>query len=877
MQTKYTFEQTTLWQKTLAAQTSPDSRQTARERLRTTYLSFRERVALMAAEIHTYLPEYTVHDITHLDALWEMADIIVGKDYPITPTEAFVLGGAILLHDLGMGLASYPRGIEELKKDESWADIVTAYYLSKLNRRPTANEVSSPPKDIERGAGATLLRNLHAKHAEQLALIYWTARENDPPQFLIEDNEIRLALGRVIGLIAHSHWWPVSKVEGEFSRQLGAPHRCPIDWVVDPLKIACILRVADASHIDARRAPSFLRALRKPSSFSDEHWKFQEKLQKPHLSDDALAFTSGFAFPLEDATAWWICLDTLGMIDRELRQVDALLADKGIARFAARRVAGIESPERLVSFIPTDNWLPINAQIQVSDVPRLIKTLGAEELYGRNPTVALRELIQNASDAIRARRYLENRDEEYGEINIRLGEDDNGIWLEVEDNGIGMSSEVLTNHLLDFGTSYWGSSLMTEEFPGLLSSGVRLTGKYGIGFFSIFMLGEAVRVRTRRADAAQSETLVLEFNTGLSTRPIIRPAAKDEYIRDGGACVRIWLKRGLDTFIGQLGESETKRSSTLQTLCSLVAPSLDVKVRIGLGSSKSLVVSNSDWINIDGRKLLTRLSPLNKHWNTPDVKLDRRLIARASKNLRLIKNPDGEIVGRACITVPHLGLGALTVGGLFASELIGIGGILTGTPERAARDVARPLVTKEILITWATEQADLISQLHTDIRCQMRCAQMIRQLGGHIKDLPIAFWKGKPVSYNDISNAEELPDELIFVSPYYLEDFEELEGFTALPNVINVRYDGYQGMIAGGNWWSTWPEDLFGSWGYGEHSIESTLGGVVIDALAEAWGVTANEILLVSKYKPYEDNKVVFGHINNERVKGRGFIVRRPN
>lgn len=214
------------------------------------------------------------------------------------------------------------------------------------------------------------------------------------------------------------------------------------------------------------------------------------------------------------------------MIDRELRDVDSLLADKSLQRFAARRVAGINSPERLVSYIPTDGWLPVNAQIQVSDVPKLIKSIGGQELYGADSTIPLRELIQNAADAVRARRIIEERGNEWGEIAVRLGVDDCGNWLEVEDNGVGMSMEVLIRYLLDFGLSYWGSNQMMADFPGLLASGMKPTGKYGIGFYSVFMLGESVRVRTRRADAAQSQTLILEFNTGLSTRPILRSASK---------------------------------------------------------------------------------------------------------------------------------------------------------------------------------------------------------------------------------------------------------------------------------------------------------------------------------------------------------------
>jgi hypothetical protein len=216
-----------------------------------------------------------------------MADIIAGDGYEITPTEAFVLGGAILLHDLGMGLASFPEGLAELQKEETWADIVTAQFQKQFDRIPTRSEILNPPDEIKKEATAFMLRSLHAKQAEHLAQISWQVSTEEPPQFLIYDNEIRQVYGRVIGLIAHSHWWSVNRLEKEFSRTLGAPHWCPNEWIVDPLKVACLLRVSDASHIDARRAPSFLRVIRKPASFSDEHWKFQEKLQKPYRIEDA--------------------------------------------------------------------------------------------------------------------------------------------------------------------------------------------------------------------------------------------------------------------------------------------------------------------------------------------------------------------------------------------------------------------------------------------------------------------------------------------------------------------------------------------------------------------------------------------------------------
>src|SRR5690606_25580216 len=125
-----------------------------------------------------------------------------------------------------------------------------------------------------------------------------------------------------------------------------------------------------------------------------------------------------------------------------------------------------------------------------------IRSLGGEELYGKDPTVPLRELIQNSSDAIRARRFFEGRDNDFGEVVVSLFEREGSSCLRVEDNGIGMSKRVLTQYLLDFGCSFWSKPQVQEEFPGLLSSGFQSTGKYGIGFFSVFMASDKVKIIT---------------------------------------------------------------------------------------------------------------------------------------------------------------------------------------------------------------------------------------------------------------------------------------------------------------------------------------------------------------------------------------------
>ena len=83
---------------------------------------------------------------------------------------------------------------------------------------------------------------------------------------------------------------------------------------------------------------------------------------------------------------------------------------------------------------------------------------------------------------MQARRIYQRRPANWGLINVGLLSEGDHVWLVVEDNGIGMSEQVLTGPLLDFGMSFWRSTLTMEEFPGLMAAGMHAIGRFGIGF-----------------------------------------------------------------------------------------------------------------------------------------------------------------------------------------------------------------------------------------------------------------------------------------------------------------------------------------------------------------------------------------------------------
>jgi Histidine kinase-, DNA gyrase B-, and HSP90-like ATPase len=703
------YEDTRLWRTSLAEQPVDPNRQ-ERARLRNAYYSFRERAAILAAEIPQDLGEYTVHDATHLDALWELADLIAGVEVALTPTEAFVLGGAFLLHDLGMGLAAWPGGMTELTKEPGWKDILATTIGELSGRAPLPDELDNPPSEVLERAKRIALRERHASHAAELGMTSWIASGTENRYHLIEDEDLRFTFGNLIGRIAASHWQTIDYLSAEFSAgPIGAPVDCPGGWTVEPLKLSCLLRLADAAHVDARRAPGFLMALRSPAEESRDHWIFQGHLQKPQLSSDQLVYTSPLPFTQEESKAWWICFDTIQMIDRELHGVDALLADRSQQRMAARSVKGADSPSRLNLLIPTAGWTPVDARVVVSNVAELARKLGGESLYGPEPHAALRELIQNASDACRALAALTGSAPQG--IKVILRKIDSTWWLNVVDHGVGMSQQLMAGPLLDFGRTYWGSTLMREESPGLAASGFEPAGKYGIGFYATFMLGTTVNVISRRYDAAASDTKVLSFAEGLGSRPIIRPARREEVLTNGGTIVAVKLR--VDPYrIGGILRPTRYDRGTLNEVCGRLAPALGVDLStVEAEGAEQPCVSADDWKTMPGVELIRRLSrplPFKLSHGFP--------IDGAANGMRTIER-DGQVIARASLDPPlHIAdpetggrssQGKIVSGGLEVGAISSINGIFLGVPIKADRAKGRVLATRDELSKWATEQAQI--------------------------------------------------------------------------------------------------------------------------------------------------------------------------
>ena len=102
------------------------------------------------------------------------------------------------------------------------------------------------------------------------------------------------------------------------------------------------------------------------------------------------------------------------------------------------------------------------------DAKQMIRILG-NDLYD-SPLAMLRENVQNAYDAILERKQVDSAFEPVININI------SDTQIIIEDNGIGMNDDILTNN-------YWKAGNSGKNNAQALAAGV--VGHFGIGALAV--------------------------------------------------------------------------------------------------------------------------------------------------------------------------------------------------------------------------------------------------------------------------------------------------------------------------------------------------------------------------------------------------------
>jgi molecular chaperone HtpG len=139
--------------------------------------------------------------------------------------------------------------------------------------------------------------------------------------------------------------------------------------------------------------------------------------------------------------------------------------------------------------------------------------------------IFLRELVSNAVDATQKLRKLASLGEfngELGDLKIEVSFDKEKKTITVSDHGIGMTADEVKKYINQIAFS--GAAEFVEKFKDK-ADGKDIIGKFGLGFYSSFMVAEKVEIISRSYKAEKDEAARWECDG--STEFELSPAEKE--------------------------------------------------------------------------------------------------------------------------------------------------------------------------------------------------------------------------------------------------------------------------------------------------------------------------------------------------------------
>ena len=138
-----------------------------------------------------------------------------------------------------------------------------------------------------------------------------------------------------------------------------------------------------------------------------------------------------------------------------------------------------------------------------TDVKELLNIL-VHSLY-TNREIFIRELISNASDALDKLRFESNKGTKIYqndlELEITINGDEKENQIVITDTGLGMTKEEIISNIGTIAKS--GSAEFLKQISEDKEQANNIIGKFGVGFYSVFMVSDKVEIITRsfKADA----------------------------------------------------------------------------------------------------------------------------------------------------------------------------------------------------------------------------------------------------------------------------------------------------------------------------------------------------------------------------------------
>lgn len=453
--------------------------------------------------------EYTRHDISHIDAMLGMLDWMVPVDSrsSMSPADWMLVVLSVYFHDLGLLVTKREFEARGSSSFGEYRDNVLFAGDSGRDYRSAVEEL--PSDEAERFLYEEFVRSKHAERIRNWIMGRASDHLGVSHDVVAAINDLlsplHLQFKRDLALVCESHHLDdlddLSKYPASQSYGGSDAETANVQYA------AILLRSADLLHITQDRTPSIVfRVLNPADPISQQEWAKQRAvtrvLPKLGVNRDGLPDESAPKDTIEVRAFFSREAGFFGLTLYLSYAADQLRKSNNWAELTGR-VAGVghRFPWRHIDDgrVVTEGFLGKTFGFEI-DQKKILDLLTGHTLYN-DTSVVLRELVQNALDAVRLQEHIEP-DSYSGRLLVTWNSAER--TLRIDDNGTGMTQEIVEHHLLKVGASRYEDPDFKKKYPGFSA-----ISRFGIGVLSTFMVADRVEITTCSAEEPQARQLSL--------------------------------------------------------------------------------------------------------------------------------------------------------------------------------------------------------------------------------------------------------------------------------------------------------------------------------------------------------------------------------
>ena len=434
-------------------------------------VEFKKIVAIEVSRINELFPEYTPHDENyHLKRLFLIADELLGDKLieQMNVTELFMLSISLYAHDWGMSISVEEKAVILHNRFDDRFSLLDDEQIRLMDFCQT-KETTNTSLSIENWR--EYVRLTHAFRSGKRIKHHFET--------------INLSIADYACRICEGHWLDFNIIEDYTSYPTDASINRDI---VNVKALTLYVRLADLLDLGEDRTPFVLWKFVAPrNSISKMEWQKHRCLQPvtfPQYQNGRYIQVDGST---NDHNVYMSIKDMERYINEQFRFSSDILNRMNHAYHKL-------DISHITWRIAPIGFEPIAIQFEF-ERNRMFDIL-SDDIYNGNPYVFIRELLQNAIDAIQMRLELLSKlnDVTFSpNINISIDEDSEKYIVQISDNGIGMDKYIIKNYLAVAGKSYYKSSDFRKE--GLKMDPI---SRFGIGILSCFMVANYIEIETRK-------------------------------------------------------------------------------------------------------------------------------------------------------------------------------------------------------------------------------------------------------------------------------------------------------------------------------------------------------------------------------------------